>query len=143
MTRDNPTTLISKYSHHLIQCTIVQQNEHPLSSLNNLWCSFMHIIDYDIISSCVLNPIIHQYSFMHIIDYDIIRFCALNPICHWCSLLIHAYHYHLAVHLPMQQSNCSSNKSMQLSTDQKNLSSSALIVKLMHIIIICKMNSQF
>ena len=87
MTRDNPTTLISKYSHHLIQCTIVQQNEHPLSSLNNLWCSFMHIIDYDIISSCVLNPIIHQCSFMHIIDYDIIRFCALNPICHWCSFM--------------------------------------------------------
>ena len=58
MTRDNPTKLISKYSHHLVSA-IVLQNELPLPSLNNLWCSFMHIIDYDIISSSVPNPIIH------------------------------------------------------------------------------------
>ena len=35
------------------------------------WCSFMHIIDYGIISTCVLHPILVGCSFMQIIDYDI------------------------------------------------------------------------
>ena len=57
----------------------------------------MQIIDYDIISSCVLNPILGWCSFMHIIDYDIISSFVLKSILGWCSfihiIIIYMYIY--------------------------------------------------
>ena len=62
-------------------------------------CSFMHIIDYDIISSCVLNSILGWLSFMHIIIIYMSEWvymyilpehysnCSSNWSIHWCSFM--------------------------------------------------------
>ena len=62
-------------------------------------CSFMHIIDYDIISSCLLNSILGWLSFMHIIIIYMSEWvymyilpehysnCSSNWSIHWCSFM--------------------------------------------------------
>ena len=110
----NPILWLCSFKHDIIIYMIGVLYQHLIIFG---WCSFMHIIDYGIISSCVLTHtdsypwfvLIHAYHYYlyewvsvhvyqtNIIDYGIIRLCALNTICRWCSfmhiIIIYMYNY--------------------------------------------------